>query len=87
MEKYYQSMYNHKYVVSPLGNGVDCGRVWQAIYLGTIPIIPRHININFYLDLPILVYDDLSQLTEQFLENQYDKIIKNCNLQKSTMSY
>lgn len=87
MENYYASMYNHKYVVSPLGNGVDCGRVWQAIYLGTIPIIPRHININYYLDLPILVYDDLSELTEQFLEDKYKEIFNNSNLEKSTMSY
>jgi len=87
MEKYYLNTYNHKYVVSPLGNGVDCGRVWQAIYLGTIPIIPRHTNIGFYLDLPILVYDDLSQITKEFLEEQYDKIIQNSNLEKSTMSY
>tara|TARA_R110000751_G_scaffold277465_1_gene378729 strand:- start:562 stop:1431 length:870 start_codon:yes stop_codon:yes gene_type:complete len=85
--EYYQNLYNHKYVVSPLGNGVDCGRVWQAIYLGTIPIIPRHLNINFYLDLPILVYDKLSDITEDFLTQQYEKILKTSSLDKSTMSY
>ena len=74
-------------MVSPLGNGVDCGRVWQAIYLGSIPIIPRHLNINFYLDLPILVYDDLSDITEDFLIDQYDKILNTSSLDKSTMSY
>ena len=49
IDKYYENIYNHKYVISPLGNGVDCGRVWQSIYLGAIPIVPRHININFYM--------------------------------------
>lgn len=87
MEEYYKNIYNHKYIVSPLGNGVDCGRVWQSIYLGAIPIIPRHININFYLDLPILVYDDINDLTEEFLKAQYDKILKKSNLCKSTISY
>ena len=87
MGEYYQNLYDHKYVVSPLGNGVDCGRVWQAIYLGSIPIIPRHLNINFYLDLPILVYDDLSDITEDFLIDQYDKILNTSSLDKPTMSY
>ena len=49
--------------------------------------MPRHININYYLDLPILVYDDLSELTEQFLEDKYKEIFNNSNLEKSTMSY
>ena len=87
MEQYYRSIYNHKYVVSPLGNGLDCGRVWQSIYLGTIPIIPRHLNIDFYSDLPILIYDDLNDITEDFLINQYDKILQNSNIEKSTMCY
>ena len=83
MEQYYQNIYNHKYVVSPLGNGLDCGRVWQSIYLGTIPIIPRHLNIDFYTDLPILIYDDLEMITEQFLEEEYTNILQKSNIEKT----
>lgn len=69
--QYLKELYNHKFTISPLGNGVDCGRVWQALYLGVIPIIPRHINVEFYEDLPILIYDDLSELTPSHLETCY----------------
>ena len=85
---YYDELYNHKYVISPLGNGVDCGRNWQALYVGTIPIIPRHLNIEFYQDLPFLVYDDVEELTEDYLLEQYDRIKSTkTNLEKATVSY
>ena len=74
--------------MSPLGNGLDCGRNWQCVYLGTIPIVPRHINIEFYEDLPILIYDDISDLTEEYLNSAYEDITKKkVNLEKATLSY
>jgi len=86
--QYYDDLYNHKYVISPLGNGVDCGRNWQALYVGTIPIIPRHLNIEFYQDLPFLVYDDVDELTEEYLLEAYDEIkATKANLEKATVSY
>lgn len=31
----------HKYVVAPVGVGLDSYRVWEALILGSIPIVPR----------------------------------------------
>jgi|TARA_R100000951_G_scaffold8773_1_gene7935 hypothetical protein len=88
ISQYYDEVYNHKFVMSPLGNGVDCGRNWQCLYLGTIPIVPRHINIEFYEDLPILIYDNINDLTEEYLNSAYEEITrKKVNLEKSTLSY
>ena len=30
-----------KFVISPPGNGVDCHRTWEAIYLGAVPVVLR----------------------------------------------
>lgn len=88
VSQYYDEVYNHKFVMSPLGNGLDCGRNWQCVYLGTIPIVPKHINIEFYEDLPILIYDDISDLTEEYLNSAYEDITKKkVNLEKATLSY
>ena len=88
ISQYYDEVYNHKFVMSPLGNGLDCGRNWQCLYLGTIPIVPRHINIEFYEDLPILIYDDINDLTEEYLNSAYEEITKKkVNLEKATLSY
>tara|TARA_R110000823_G_scaffold224841_5_gene352753 strand:- start:5493 stop:6365 length:873 start_codon:yes stop_codon:yes gene_type:complete len=84
----YMDLYNHKFCIAPLGNGVDCGRTWQAIYLNTIPIIPRHLNIEFYRDLPILVYDDIEEITEPYLNYIYTEYSqKTFNYDKAKISY
>ena len=85
-------MYNHKFVFSPLGGGVDCGRTWQALYLGTIPIVPRHTNIQYYEDLPILIYDSLDEINEEYLNEKWFEIndkLKNgfYNMNKLKLSY
>ena len=88
IKQYYNEIYNHKFVISPLGNGLDCGRNWQCMYLGTIPIVPRHINIEFYKELPILIYNDINNLSEEYLNSVYDDIIlEKRNLDKTTLSY
>jgi len=85
---YYQELYNHKFTISPLGNGVDCGRVWQAICVGTIPIIPYHRNLDFYQELPILVYNDINEITESYLNDKWEEMSnKEYDLSKTTVSY
>tara|TARA_R110001583_G_scaffold12547_2_gene55601 strand:- start:13638 stop:14540 length:903 start_codon:yes stop_codon:yes gene_type:complete len=85
--QYIKELYNHKFTISPLGNGVDCGRVWQALYLGVIPIIPRHINVEFYKDLPILIYDDINELTPSYLEECYINLNSSPQYDKAKASY
>ena len=91
-ERYYRDIYNHKFIFSPLGNGVDCGRTWQALYLGTIPIVPSHVNIQYYQDLPILIYDDINTITSEYLNTKWDEITKKIsdgfyNMEKLKISY
>ena len=88
IDTYLKDLYNHKFIISPLGNGVDCGRNWQAIYLGSIPVVPRHINIEYYDELPILVYDDINELTEEYLNMKWDEMkSQTFNMDKAKLSY
>ena len=88
IREFCQDIYDHKFIISPLGNGVDCGRNWLSLYLGSIPVIPWHKNIEFYKDLPIVVYRDLEEVTEDFLNKKYDEIMsKDYNLDKTKVSY
>ena len=46
------------FVVSPPGNGPDCYRTWEAIYLGAVPIVLRgSLAQSLSSDLPIWVVD------------------------------
>tara|TARA_B110000908_G_C10267861_1_gene466453 strand:+ start:7547 stop:8320 length:774 start_codon:yes stop_codon:yes gene_type:complete len=60
-----------KYVISPQGNGIDCHRTWEALLMGSVPIVERSSNISFYANLPILIIDNWASITEEFLEEKY----------------
>jgi len=78
----------HKFVLCPEGNGTDTHRTWETLYVGSIPIEKRNINNSFYQDLPICFVDSLSEINEDFLNYEFDRI-KNTkwNLDKLNFSY
>ena len=73
-DSYIDNLYNHPFVVCPEGNGIDTHRVWECLYISTIPVQVRNINNQFYTDLPILFINDWSELSEKFLADEYMKI-------------
>lgn len=88
VEMYAKEIYDHRLTICPLGNGVDTGRFWTSLYLGSIPVVPNHYNLSFYEELPFIVYDRLEDLTLEYLTSQLEKIEKrDFNLEKLTMSY
>lgn len=65
--EYIENMAQHKFVISPPGNGIDCHRTWEALYIGCIPIVIKNDIYNNW-DLPILQVNDFSEVTGQFLK-------------------
>ena len=41
-KEYLEDVAEHAFVLCPNGNGIDCYRTWEALYLGAIPIIEVH---------------------------------------------
>jgi hypothetical protein len=62
--EYRRALANSRFVLSPAGNGYDCHRTWEAMYLGAIPIV-RKIHWPFVdLPLPVLVIEEWDELLE-----------------------
>ena len=40
--EYIETVASYAYVLSPPGNGFDCFRTWEALAVGTIPIVHNH---------------------------------------------
>ena len=59
-EEYATSMSKHRFVVSPPGNGIDCHRTWESLYLGCIPIVIKNYIYDGWQDLPILQVNNYS---------------------------
>lgn len=72
--RYYASMRRHRFVLSPEGNGADCYRHWEALYLGAIPIVMAGPTMSSFADLPVLFTNDYSELSEEYLEEQWRRL-------------
>lgn len=63
---------NSYFVISPPGNGFDCHRTWEAIYLGCVPVVLRSaLADEFVSNLPILAVEDWNE----FLGTPKDKML------------
>lgn len=85
-KEYLSKLKSYKYVISPPGNSVDCHRVWEALYLGVVPIIEKNIAMEYFYDLPILVIDSFKDINEEFLNSSLIHI-KMKSFKKSNMSF
>jgi hypothetical protein len=72
-EDYLRKLKTYKYCISPEGNGIDCYRTWEALYMKTIPICKRSILVEeFAKTFPIYIVDDWKDLNVKDLEKQYN---------------
>jgi hypothetical protein len=83
---YIDNIYNHKFILCPRGNGIDTHRFWETLYLKSIPIVIKNINNSYYLDFPILYVDKWDDITEDLLNEQYERI-KNINFNYEKLSF
>ncbi len=70
---YLRDLARSKFVVSPLGNGLDCHRTWEAMIMGVIPIVESSTIDAVFEDLPVLIVTDWKQITQEFLEQKYEE--------------
>lgn len=87
-DQYLNDIHSHKFVLCPEGNGIDTHRTWETLYIGSIPIEKRNKNNIFYIDLPICFVDKWEDISEDFLNFEYDRIKNSTwNLKKLDLDY
>lgn len=79
-EGYYRSYLERmaacKFVLSPRGAGIDCYRNWAALLAGCIPILLDCQLSPLFEELPVLLITKWEDLTEEFLNYHYERIMK-----------
>ncbi len=83
-EEYLNKLSGSFFCISPPGNGYDCHRTWEAIYLGVIPVVLKgYLADEFLKFLPILEvenYKDFLSKTDEELLGIYESLIdRRCN--------
>jgi hypothetical protein len=67
---------------------MDCHRTWEALCLGCIPIVCAPNFTNLFLDLPVLIVNDWSEINEILLKKTVDEFKQqNFNYEKLTLEY
>lgn len=78
----------YAFVLSPYGQGMDCHRTWEALILGSIPIIKSKEFIKMFEDLPVLFVSDWKEVTQELLDNTIKEFQnKIFNYDKLTLEY
>jgi hypothetical protein len=68
-ETYLDSIVQYKWGISPDGNGIDCHRTWEYLYMGIIPILKRSIfSENLQKLFPCIILDSWDDLDATHLE-------------------
>ena len=75
-ENYIETLSTFKFCVAPPGRGIDTHRCWEALMVGTIPIVISSSLNELYENLPVIIVDSYEKVTEEFLNNKYDEMIK-----------
>jgi hypothetical protein len=73
--EYLEVMGQYKFTLEPHGRCLDGYRLWEAIYVGTIPIVFRSTISELHEDLPILIIDSFEDINPVNLEAQFETII------------
>jgi hypothetical protein len=88
IRSFLNEMASYKFTLSPRGVGIDCFRTWEALLVGTIPIVKSSQLNRLYKDLPVVVINEWAEVTQEFLEKKYREITsKKYNIQKLYVEY
>ena len=79
--EYLRDISKSYFTICPMGNGIDSHRVWESLYLNTIPIVPDCIHFQGFKELPILPvingeYDNWQHITIPLLQSALEKMSK-----------
>ena len=58
----------HKFVICPIGNAIDCHRNWEVLYLRRVPIMKyNEYLVKLFKGFPILFVDNYTDISEELL--------------------
>ena len=73
MYTYVRNLKSYKFNISPQGNGIDCHRTWEALYLKTIPIVDRNATTEHFSKwFPMVLVDDWKEFDVESVRGTYD---------------
>lgn len=63
-----------KFVISPPGIGIDCYRTWEALYVGSYPIVLTSTIDALFEGLPVVIVKNWEEVTPEFLDKKWKEL-------------
>lgn len=84
----WKNITNYAFVLSPFGVGMDCHRTWEALCLGSVPIVCAPNFRKLFEDLPVLIVNNWSDINETLLNETIETYkTKTFNFDKLQLKY
>lgn len=71
-EHYAMDVMSSQFILSPRGVGPDTYRLWESLYLDSYPVTKSSALDPLFKNLPVVVVKDWKDVTESFLNQQYE---------------
>ncbi len=86
---YTNDILDHNFSICPRGNGLDCHRNWEILYLNRYPVMKRYHGLEkLYSDLPVVFVNNWQEVTEELLHTKLNEFKSNTyNMDKLKFSY
>ena len=74
--QYRKLLLNSKFVLSPPGNGFDCHRTWESMYLGAIPLVKKEFWPFGNFDFPVRILKEWSEVEDIIGKSEFPEGIE-----------
>ena len=75
--EYYENLCDYRFFACPLGAGIQTPKICESIMCETVPVVTDHVahrELRDIYGLPLLIVNEWEDLTEQFLNDQWDSV-------------
>jgi hypothetical protein len=87
-EGYLTDVASSAFEIAPRGIAWDTYRLWESLYIGTIPIVRTSPLDELYSGLPVLIIKDWKEVTDAFLRKKETEMSNQTyNFEKLSMEY
>ncbi|MCF7865667.1 MAG: hypothetical protein K9M11_04135 [Candidatus Pacebacteria bacterium] len=91
-QEYIDTIQQYKFIISPRGEGIDCHRTWEALYLGLFPIVTECPNTNSFVRagiplFPLKSWENIGSVNQTELVDFYNKNMDKLNHPAAFIDY
>jgi len=88
LSEYLHHIKSSVFILSPRGNGLDCFRTWEAMLMGSIPIVTTSFLDPLFEDLPVVIIDSWQNINKELLLKKFNELKnKSFSFEKLFMGY